>query len=510
MTPQEELQYLRGLDATELKAATLPPPGILESAGKGLVYEVGSLGRGIEQINPALPERRKQTLAQEQQAANEAIAPYTEQRPFATAMGGSAPYLATGPLSPIQAAMVTGLVEASKYGSENERLLRGARGAAGSLAGSLLGAGAGRLLAPVSRRAGNEAFRESLRAANRLGVLPRLSTITGSKLAETLEGLAANIPGGAGVMRDFVQANQTAINRGGARAIGQNADDLSAPVLAKASDDLGMIFDEIKSLHGKPIKIGNRVADAADEVIQQQSQLQQSLRDNAVISLANDARRLAGLKSAISGNAYQANRAKLSDRMATAFASGESQAGHAYKKLLSALDDTAEESLRNAGHEQLARDLRAVRPLWANLKILEKGSVVEGGNLNAKKLANALAAANPKKYKEGRMGANPLADVASIGNEFQSFGTLPGNLYGRAIGESAIGSTLAALPAYLLAKAITSSKASAVPRMLATNAAGRIAGQALPKTLEIGGRALAPGLLPELLPLILAPNGGGS
>ncbi len=398
--------------------------------------------------------------------------PLEESRPLATALGGALPYLAVpASLGVVPTALAIGGAEALQYGTPEERVKRGVTGGVTAGIGTAVGKAAGAVIAPIAEAAKVPAKKAALDAMERLGISPSVSEVTGSATARRFEDFAARVPGGAGVMAQWQAQNQAKINAAAAKSIGQTADQLTPDVFAKAADELGTVFKEITALtntsingrSGPPIQIGSKVANAAGRVLALQRQLPKNLQDPAVISLAADAFRAAGLKSRISGEAYQVQRSKLSDMSYTAFGGGNSTEGKAYQALLNALDDSAEQSLLAAGKGKLATSLREVRPKWANLKILEKGLVAEGGNVSPARLASALRVSNPAAFREGKMAKNPLYDIAVIGENMKPL-TAGSPTFERSIVSSPLATMLTAPVAYGAAKATTSPLVTAYPR----------------------------------------------
>jgi hypothetical protein len=186
------------------------------------------------------------------------------------------------------------------------------------------------------------------------------------------------------------------------------------------------------------------------------------MRNGEVISLAQQAQRMASMKGRIDGEAYQLIRSNLTDAAHTAFAAGSSQQGKAYQSLLSALDDSAEASLKAIGRDGLAKSLRETRPLYANLKMLERGTVAEAGNVSPAKVAGAMRTQNPKAFREG-MTSGPLDDIARFGESFKPL-QAGSPTAERLMTSSPLSLAAFAGPAYLAAKATTSPLATWYPR----------------------------------------------
>lgn len=404
--------------------------GPLEAGVVGAGRTVDQWGQGIKQgglhisnlISPS-PEKTRQIAAmgQEQEANTQAYAGLQREFPFATAFGETAPYAALPPsVGPAMSAGVVGGLEALKYGSPEQRLTRGLFGAGTAAAGSAVGRGVADLVNPVSPGI-NQTQRAALKDAMDMGVQPRRSQITGGAYARAMEDFAAQTPGGMGRMQRFEEGNRRALNLGASRTIGENADELTPYVFDDAYTRMGDVFERIKSL-GKvnvggrsvnPIEIDKNVGLVADDIIKSQLKGGKEFSDPRLLRIAEEAKRLSGMKGRIDGEAYQLMRSNLSEASWDLAEGATSSAAQGYRKLLAALDDSAERSLNSIGQAGLAGDLKAVRPQYANFKTLTRGKVVDKGNVNPQALAQAMRARDPTELRTG--GGGDLGKIARYG-----------------------------------------------------------------------------------------------
>lgn len=420
------------------------------------------------------------------------------QRPFATIGGEALPYAATVGMS-IPAAMTTSaLVEAAEPGTTQERIGRGAAGAVATGAGGLLAKGVASFLTPVTPKAAGPANQGALRAAERIGVEPRLSEVTGSNFLRRLEDTVAQLPGGGGVMAEHGARNAVAINQAAARAIGETADEITPAVFARAAQRLGKVFEDIKSLPGKVIQITPDVASAADDILRVQGKMLPHQQDANLINLAKQAKALAMNRGRIDGETYQLIRSGLSDAAFDATVGSNKQL---YGRLLEAVDNAAEASLQAGGQGALAEALRTARPQYANLKILEKGLTTEAGNVSPARVASTMRTNNPGAFRRGQFVGKEMGDIATVGE-----GLKPLREGSQTFSRSEMGNPLSALLnaawSYPVAKAVTSPVVSMYPRALGRMGITSNAG----KYLEAPGRAAVAAALQEgsLLPLVPA------
>jgi hypothetical protein len=265
-------------------------------------------------------------------------------------------------------------------------------------------------------------------------------------------------------MRRFEQANKAAFNRAAAEGIGETADELTPAVFAAANQRLGQVFEGIKSLGGKPIRIDQQVGNVADDILRQQRKMLPTQQDQNLINLANQAKMVAQHRGRIDGETYQLIRSGLSE--SSYEASGTNRA--LYRQLLDAVDDSADASLRATGNTALAQSLREARPQYANLKMLEKGAVAEGGNVSPARLASVMRTQNPAAFREGRMAGNPLYDVAQIGETMKPL-QAGSPTYERTLMSNPLSTTLGAITSYPAAQLTTHPAALAYPLLAARN-----------------------------------------
>lgn len=478
--------------------------GAVEAALIGAGRGADKLVAGVKQGFLALPQyplleqsaaAKRAALAAEQKQGDEAFAPLQRERPISTAGGEAAPYAAI-PASAgvLPAAGAVGALEAAKYGTPGERAARGVIGAGSTAVGGILGNAAGKFIAPVTEKAAGPARQGALEAAERLGMNPTLGEATGSTFVRRIEDLVSRLPGGGSVMAEHQAGNATALNRAAARAIGENADELTPQVFAAASQRIGKVFDDIRALPGKQIQLGPDVVTAADEVLRQQAKMLPHQQDANLIKIAQDAKTLAMNKGRIDGETYQLQRSGLSDAAFDATVGTNKQL---YGRLLEALDNSADASLRAAGNDALADALQVARPQYANLKILEKGATAEAGDVSAAKVASTLRTNNPGAFRRGKFIGSEMGDIATVGE-----GLKPLVAGSQTFERGALSNPLLAGFHWLwstpTAKAFTSPAATLYPRTLGKTEAARTAAEiANPATRAAVAAALAQsGLLP--------------
>jgi hypothetical protein len=338
--------------------------------------------------------------------------PLQEARPFATGIGGMAPQVAagmmTGGTSMLGAAASSAIPSFLSYGTAEERLKRGAADAALGAAGAKAGQLVARALKPAGVGA-DVASDTAMQAAERVGYKPLPSQITNNPAMANFENYLARSPGSSGVMQRVTQANQEALNRAGAKAMGQTADNLGEDVVAAANRTIGGEFDRLAQIT-KPDLSGGFLNTLAK--VDADNAARGAFASKKVSDLVDKGLDLAA-KNNLDGKAYKEIRTALANEAQAAFKSGDATVGQAYKQLVSSLDDAAKGSLSKADQE--AWDV--ARKQWSAFKTLTKSNVAEAGNVSAPRAAAAVRAQGPG-LRAGRLDGE-IADIARIGEAFK-------------------------------------------------------------------------------------------
>lgn len=277
----------------------------------------------------------------------------------------------------------------------------------------LLGVAGGGLLGRVMRPVDStlpEAAQAGAEAAKRLGVQLTPGQLTGNSTLKALEEVLAKTPGSANRAASRQAANQEAINRAAAASIGQDAPALTESALANARQQLG---DSFKALADQTsVSFGDDFLNALIKTEKTNKDLRSFA--NPEISGVIDKGLALASQGDLSGRAYQAIRSKIGNRINDAFRGNNSEVGQALTSFRDALDNSARSGMDDA--TKAAWD--QTRQMWANLRTLEKGAVVEGGNVMAGRMPGALRTANAAAYKEGSVNT-PLMDIARYAETFK-------------------------------------------------------------------------------------------
>lgn len=285
---------------------------------------------------------------------------------------------------------------------------RGAVDGIGGAGGVLLGKGIARALKPAGVGTANVSP-DALQAAERVGYKPSAAQITQNPAMMNFENYLARSPGSSGAMQQVRQTQQTALNRAGARAMGETADTLDEAVFAAAKGRIGGEFDRLGQIT-QPDLTGGFLTTLAR--VDSDNAARGAFASDKITKLIDKGLDLAANNN-LDGKAYKEIRSALANEAQAAFRAGDATTGQAYKSLYTSLDDAAKSSLSPA--DQKAWDV--ARMEWKALKTLSKSNVAEAGNVSAPRAAAAVRSHGPQLRTGGASG--PLADIARVGEAFK-------------------------------------------------------------------------------------------
>ena len=313
------------------------------------------------------------------------MAPLKAAHPGWYGAGQMAPALATAPLP-------GGLVAQGLYGAgmgalstDEDRgsaaLGGGAMGAAGALAGTVIGKGVG-------------AVRGAFSSSGRLGNLGQAAVDAGlpvtpaQGLAQSgvrsslskVEAAFESLPW-TGIGAAKIGSKQKALlTQSAAKAIGQEADLLTPQVLDSASREIGMGIEDVTGKM-RPFHLPPSLKEGLDKVI----------TTEPFININT------GIK--MDGPAYAATRSALNDVSQKAWRAGDAPKAKYTDDIIDRLDDIA----GNRGVDKAAH--RQLRGQWRMLRTLERSNVItDGGVVSAKASKRALESVYGSTMKRGRLG----------------------------------------------------------------------------------------------------------
>jgi len=290
--------------------------------------------------------------------------------------------------------------------SDESRPVNATLGAAGGAGGQVLGKTIGRVMKPVRSTISGSASKVAQRFEDMGGQLTP-GQRTGSTALRQIEAGMESFPPTAGAMAKIKANNQTVLNRVAAKAIGENADDLSESVLGRAYTRIGNKFNFAK---GDAIQLGDDFLNGLAKIDNEYQSVWGGKGDAAFKSLMDDALDDAG--KAISGERYTRLRSDLSKRARDAFSQQNSRLGQAIDDMIETLDDAAQHSLPAGKSKVLAQ----ARKQWATLRTLEKS--MNGESVSGTKLANQLRKRDPKGFTYG-FKDNDIYTAARFADRFK-------------------------------------------------------------------------------------------
>lgn len=371
---------------------------------------------GINRVLPINSQIDEDRLDQQQRANDAAYAGIQRNRPLTSAVGeGLGDTMITAPLmggATLSSLIFRGAAGGSlpgllKYGSPGEKAERALGGAVGGAAGGAAAFGLARLLRPLKNW--NEVGEDAAKAADRLGYPLTAADRTGNQFLQNVENWMARMPGSSNSMQQVRRAQQSAINRAAAKAIGEGGDTLDERVMGSAQARIGQTLDEINSRADLDLTSDSFLQSLFR--ISDNNKALKSFASPGASKVIDDAFALAD-EGRLGGPEYARIRSALGKKAADAT---ENEVKDAYKSIQSILDRAASESL--SPEDAIA--LQAARRQYADFKALTRGQTIKGGDVSPKLVANALQAKYGDSFVTGRANSG-LMDIGRIGRGIPS------------------------------------------------------------------------------------------
>ncbi len=308
----------------------------------------------------------------------------------------------------------SGLLQPSTSTKETaiNALLGGAGGTAGQFVANKIGA--------VARQAGSQTTqgqKSAAQAGQAQGMRLTPGKASGSAALQKFEAAAAANPMTSGGFDAIKETNQRALNKAAAQAIGEQADELSTPVLARAEQRIGAVFDAVADRTPVPL-----------DPQQVGPKLQQVLRDSEGLIGGNGSLLDNPLYQRFDefvngqGGATREQLRVLSSKLGTAARNnmttpnGDRELGSALFALQEAAEDAIQASLSPA--QQTA--YQAARQQYRNLMTLTAKTNVtnpSSGNVSGRGLATTLMQKDRGGFTMGR-NSTPMYDAARFTQAF--------------------------------------------------------------------------------------------
>jgi len=349
--------------------------------------------------------------------------PVSEEFPVSSFGGDLLPELAVPGGKLAQVGM--GITEGALRGdTARERLGNAALGGVMSLVGRKAGDELTSRLGPriqsgISRLTGNTRQQANAAARARLTSegIPLSFGQRGSPTGQFVDVLKSTFGGGKSLSADQISR----LNRLGARAIGENADDLSRETLGRAHTRIGEVYDSVATMVDDiPITENMEGAIRAIET-SLQSVTDRSRAQPAYNLFAEALTNPDGLDGVL----YQTTRTRLGKISQQLWKQGLGLEAEAVDDMIEVLDDGLA-----AAAPQAAEALSVVRPQWQALRLFRRASVLDPmGDVNPNSMMRAFermfTGANVNKFPQGPVGdfGRTLAAHRRVIQPFRSSGT---------------------------------------------------------------------------------------
>jgi len=370
---------------------------------------------------------------------------------------------------------------------------QGAQPQQGGAAGSITGGGStlGQVGADASA-ALTEAQRAIMLRGRGMGFRTTPGQETGSKSLQQMEARMESNPFFSGPFNAIKDANQTVLNRSAAQAIGENTDELSAPVIARAADRIGQVFDNVGDDAVRVFDTSQATSRLAAVLDEAADVTTRPMTDNILVQRA--------MQYAQTGQATGTQLASLSSKLGKVArkemtsAMGDRDLGQALFAVKELTDDLLMQNMDDVTKALFAQ----ARQQYRNLMTLESKGVVNtsSGNVSGLNLASTLASKDKSGFVRNK-NQTPMYDAARFA---QAFRPIVGNsgTATRMMDVSPLSMALS-LPSNLAAGAYTSGPSAALARAVTgpglaggalTEAQKRLLQQYLPLAGGIAGQKI--------------------
>lgn len=380
-----------------------PMQAAMISAGK----EVSRLGSNLSQAMAQMggDTQGAQAEVARQDEMQRLTAPVRQQFPKASFAGEVLPGFAIpgGKAAQIGVGAGLGALEGDTPG---QRIANTLLGAGSALVGQKIGDEISQRIVPKVQRVLGSTMGAARDTLKRAGV-PLTFGQRGSPVGRFVDVLKSTL-----LRRQPLQGQQiSALNRMAAEAIGENADDLSKPVLSRAATRIGGVYEDIAQNVGA-IQIG-------------QAQAQRFLQIDDMMKTVPEPSKVTGAlemvenmltdpaKAGLTGQTYNSLRQRLGRISNQLWNNGNGLEAEVVDEIIETLDDALEASAPEAA-ERLAQ----VRPQWKFLTALRRGAAI-GSDNNINPVA--MNAAMERVYKGFDIGRMPAGAAGQFGETLDAF-----------------------------------------------------------------------------------------
>lgn len=388
-------------------------PGFMGAVGLGFGRASDKVYQGLKQagltVGSLVSDSAKAELgkmAEAEQFKDEGYAALQKQRPVASMLGEIAPLLALPMGGSLKAAAaigaLPGLVE---YGTPEEKLKKGAMGAAGSGVGHGIGKAIGAIASP-GMKAAPEAERLA-EVARREGIPLDAAQVTNNPVLQNTKSVLAKLPWTATGQAQKAQRQQEAYTGAILRKMGAEGNAATPDVMADAYSAIGGKIEG--AVQGTSIKMDEKVLDGIADVERKFLRRLPTDQKAVVKSYIDD---LAGmLGQEMPGDVYQTTRSELGK---LAFETENNTVKHSIKQLQKVLDDAFDRQAPKEAVEQMHKARKQYGVYSDTATALKRGRG-QDGQPSPKQMYAAVQASTPG-FERGAGG--DMADLVRSGRQF--------------------------------------------------------------------------------------------
>lgn len=301
------------------------------------------------------------------------------------------------------------------------------------------------------------AQRSILQRGKQMGFKTTPGQESGSVALQQMEARMQSSPMFSGPFSAIKENNQRILNRAAANSIGENADELSSPVLARAAERIGSVFESVKDSAVRAFNPDEAAARIAQINADYEGVTTTAVIDNPLVKQV--------LKVAGSGQATGQQLGSISSKLGKraskemTAANGDRDLGEALFQIKEMVDDLMMEGM-NATQKA---ELMVARQQYRNLMNLEHTGVVNpsSGNVSGLNLAGQLTRKDKSGFLRGGR-SNELYDAARFAQAFKPIvgdsGTATRSMEVNPV------TAVAMLPFNIAARAYTSAPVTAIAR----------------------------------------------
>jgi hypothetical protein len=390
-------------------------PGVLGAIGLGFGRMSDKLLQGGKQAVLTAAEAlgnksaagELSRMAETEQLRDEGYAPLQEQRPFATMAGESLPLLALPMGGSLKAsAAISALPGLLEYGSAEQRLARGAAGAAGGGIGHGIGKALGAVASPGMKAVSPEAARLA-EVAKREGIPLDAAQITNNPVLQNTKAALGKIPWTSTGQAVKAQQQQEAYVGAVLRKMGAEGKAATPDVMGDAYARIGGNIGG--AAEGVSIKMDDAVVDGLAKIEKQYLRRLPTDQKAVVQSYMEDLTALVGRE--MPGDVYQATRSELGK---LAFETENNTVKHSVKQMQKVLDDAFDRQAPKEAVKQMHKAREEYGVYATTADALKRGRNQDG--MPSPKQMYAAKQASTPGFERGAGG--DFAELVRAGRQF--------------------------------------------------------------------------------------------